>query len=154
MPTLCTDVRSVSNTTSGGTLLRGSPRSLCRALWGRDRTASKRLSGIRTSLREPSHSIAGPSCLLTRCSPGARPDSTLFPLKHDVAKGRHLQLHIHETGDTRHSNMMTGFTVLPLQIASYVGFTFTLFGVGVLVFVLARTSCKALPWRAFLSWLP
>jgi undecaprenyl-phosphate 4-deoxy-4-formamido-L-arabinose transferase len=35
-------------------------------------------------------------------------------------------------------NMMTGFSVLPLQIASYVGFAFTLFGVGVLAFVLIR----------------
>lgn len=35
-------------------------------------------------------------------------------------------------------NMMTGFSVLPLQIASMVGFAFTLFGVGVLAYVLGR----------------
>ena len=35
-------------------------------------------------------------------------------------------------------NMMTGFSVLPLQIASMTGFGFTLFGVGVLAFVLIR----------------
>ena len=34
------------------------------------------------------------------------------------------------------ANMMTGFSTLPLQIASLVGFVFTLFGFGVLVFVL------------------
>jgi glycosyltransferase involved in cell wall biosynthesis len=33
-------------------------------------------------------------------------------------------------------NMMTGFSTLPLQLASLVGFVFTLFGFGVLVFVL------------------
>ena len=34
------------------------------------------------------------------------------------------------------ANMMTGFSTLPLQFASLVGFVFTLFGFGVLVFVL------------------
>lgn len=33
-------------------------------------------------------------------------------------------------------NMMTGFSAFPLQIASVVGFAFTLFGIGVLVYVL------------------
>lgn len=35
-------------------------------------------------------------------------------------------------------NMMTGFSAFPLQIASLVGFAFTLFGLGVLAFVLGR----------------
>lgn len=35
-------------------------------------------------------------------------------------------------------NMMTGFSTLPLQLASLLGFAFTAFGLGVLVFVLAR----------------
>ncbi len=35
-------------------------------------------------------------------------------------------------------NMMTGFTTLPLQLASLVGFGFTFFGVGVLVYVVSR----------------
>jgi len=35
-------------------------------------------------------------------------------------------------------NMMTGFSTLPLQIASLVGFVFTIFGIGVLLFVLGR----------------
>jgi glycosyltransferase involved in cell wall biosynthesis len=35
-------------------------------------------------------------------------------------------------------NMITGFSVLPLQLASVTGFTFTLFGLGVLVYVVAR----------------
>jgi hypothetical protein len=39
----------------------------------------------------------------------------------------------------RHAmNMMTGFSVLPLQLASVIGFFFTLFGIGVLVYVLGR----------------
>lgn len=35
-------------------------------------------------------------------------------------------------------NMMTGFSVLPLQIASLIGFAFTLFGLAVLVYVVGR----------------
>jgi undecaprenyl-phosphate 4-deoxy-4-formamido-L-arabinose transferase len=35
-------------------------------------------------------------------------------------------------------NMMTGFSTLPLQLASFVGFFFTLFGIAVLVYVLGR----------------
>jgi undecaprenyl-phosphate 4-deoxy-4-formamido-L-arabinose transferase len=35
-------------------------------------------------------------------------------------------------------NMMTGFSTLPLQFASLVGFAFTLFGIGVLVYVVGR----------------
>lgn len=35
-------------------------------------------------------------------------------------------------------NMLTGFSALPLQIASVIGFALTLFGVGVLIFVLTR----------------
>lgn len=39
---------------------------------------------------------------------------------------------------THATNMMTGFSTVPLQFASLVGFLFTLFGVGVLVYVLGR----------------
>ena len=39
----------------------------------------------------------------------------------------------------RHTlNMMTGFSVMPLQLASVIGFAFTLFGIGVLGYVLIR----------------
>jgi glycosyltransferase involved in cell wall biosynthesis len=54
----------------------------------------------------------------------------------------------------RHSmNMMTGFSILPLQLASFVGFAFTLFGVGVFLYVLARyliqgSSVQGFPFLA------
>jgi undecaprenyl-phosphate 4-deoxy-4-formamido-L-arabinose transferase len=35
-------------------------------------------------------------------------------------------------------NMMTGFSVWPLQLASLIGFSFTLFGLGVLIYVVGR----------------
>jgi undecaprenyl-phosphate 4-deoxy-4-formamido-L-arabinose transferase len=39
---------------------------------------------------------------------------------------------------THAMNMMTGFSTVPLQFASLVGFLFTLFGVGVLAYILGR----------------
>ncbi len=57
---------------------------------------------------------------------------------------RHDQRTIGRSGYTlgkliRHAmNMMTGFSTFPLQVASIVGFFFTFFGVGVLMYVLAK----------------
>ena len=54
----------------------------------------------------------------------------------------------------RHAlNMMTGFSVLPLQLASVIGFAFTLFGIVVLFFVVGRyfisgTSVAGFPFLA------
>lgn len=50
-------------------------------------------------------------------------------------------------------NMMTGFSILPLQVASLVGFLFTLFGVGVLCYVIAAyfIQGRAAPGFAFLA---
>ncbi len=50
-------------------------------------------------------------------------------------------------------NMMTGFSTLPLQIASVVGFVFTLFGFGILIFVLFNYLARgsAVPGFAFLA---
>lgn len=50
-------------------------------------------------------------------------------------------------------NMMTGFSTLPLQLASGVGFIFTLFGVTVLAFVLGRYALEGtkVPGFAFLA---
>lgn len=39
----------------------------------------------------------------------------------------------------RHAiNMITGFSIVPLQLASLIGFSFTLFGLGVLAYVIGR----------------
>src|SRR5579862_156906 len=54
---------------------------------------------------------------------------------------------------THAMNMITGFSTLPLQLASAVGFAFTLFGIGILFFVLARylEYGHAVPGFAFLA---
>jgi undecaprenyl-phosphate 4-deoxy-4-formamido-L-arabinose transferase len=54
----------------------------------------------------------------------------------------------------RHAvNLMTGFSTLPLQIASLLGFAFTIFGMGVLAWVVGRylvlgTSIPGFPFLA------
>lgn len=50
-------------------------------------------------------------------------------------------------------NMMTGFSSWPLKVASLVGFAFTLFGIAVLLYVLARLllSGRVVPGFAFLA---
>jgi undecaprenyl-phosphate 4-deoxy-4-formamido-L-arabinose transferase len=50
-------------------------------------------------------------------------------------------------------NMITGFSILPLQVASIVGFLFTLFGIGVLAFVLLRYAIQggSVPGFPFLA---
>jgi glycosyltransferase involved in cell wall biosynthesis len=50
---------------------------------------------------------------------------------------------------THAMNMMTGFSTLPLQMASLVGFAFTLFGLGILVYVLARYFLRGNPVPGF-----
>jgi glycosyltransferase involved in cell wall biosynthesis len=50
---------------------------------------------------------------------------------------------------THAMNMMTGFSTLPLQMASMVGFAFTLFGFAVLAYVLARYFLDGSPVPGF-----
>ena len=54
---------------------------------------------------------------------------------------------------THSLNMLTGFSTIPLQLASLIGFGITLFGAGLFVFVIARyfLSGVAVPGFAFLA---
>jgi len=50
----------------------------------------------------------------------------------------------------RHTmNMMTGFSTRPLQLASFVGFAFTLFGLAILVYVILRYLVQGNPVPGF-----
>lgn len=50
----------------------------------------------------------------------------------------------------RHAmNMMTGFTTVPLQIASLIGFAFTLFGFGILLYVVVKYFMYGSPVPGF-----
>ena len=46
-------------------------------------------------------------------------------------------------------NMLTGFSILPLQIASIIGFILSLFGLGVLIFVVGRFVFQGSPVPGF-----
>lgn len=46
-------------------------------------------------------------------------------------------------------NMMTGFSTLPLRLASFVGFAFTLFGLGILCYVIVRFLLQGSPVPGF-----
>ncbi len=50
-------------------------------------------------------------------------------------------------------NMMTGFSTMPLQIASFMGFLFSLFGLGILIYILTRYWLygTSVPGFAFLA---
>jgi len=50
---------------------------------------------------------------------------------------------------THATNMMTGFTTKPLQLASLIGFGFTLFGFGVLCYVVGRYLLQGTPVPGF-----
>jgi undecaprenyl-phosphate 4-deoxy-4-formamido-L-arabinose transferase len=52
-------------------------------------------------------------------------------------------------------NLLTGFSTLPLRIASIVGFAFTLFGIGILCYVLTRYFAEggSVPGFPFLASL-
>ena len=75
-----------------------------------------------------------------------------IPLRHDPRAAGKSNYTLGKL--VRHSfNMMTGFSVLPLQIASLIGFVFTLFGFGVLVYVVIRfmiegSSVQGFPFLA------
>lgn len=58
-------------------------------------------------------------------------------VRHDVREIGRSQYTFRKLA-THALNMMTGFSIVPLQLASVLGFGFTLFGGGVLVYVLGR----------------
>ncbi len=61
----------------------------------------------------------------------------LTPVRHEPRK-EGISSYTFRKLVTHAMNMMTGFTTLPLQFASLVGFVFTLFGIGVLAYVVGR----------------
>jgi len=61
----------------------------------------------------------------------------VVPVKH-VARKQGASGYTFRKLLTHAMNMMTGFSTLPLQFASVVGFVFTLFGIAVLIYVVAR----------------
>jgi glycosyltransferase involved in cell wall biosynthesis len=79
---------------------------------------------------------------------------TAIQVRHDARRVGSSQYTLREL--IRHAfNMMTGFSVLPLQIASVIGFVFTVFGFLVLVFVIGSYLIRggSVPGFPFLASL-
>lgn len=107
---------------------------------------------FRTSLRDAMEAVRGPFVSIDVLLTWATTRFKAIPVLHEPRRigasnytFRKLLMHA--------VNMMTGFSVLPLQMASMAGFAFTLFGIGVFVFVIARylVQGSAVPGFAFLA---
>ncbi len=75
-----------------------------------------------------------------------------IPVRHDPSR-LGVSSYTFRSLVTQALNMMTGFSTLPLQFASLIGFAFTLFGAGVLAYVIGRyllegTSVPGFPFLA------
>jgi undecaprenyl-phosphate 4-deoxy-4-formamido-L-arabinose transferase len=107
---------------------------------------------FRTSVREAFSAYRSPCVSIDVLLTWGASRFTSIPVQHDPRRVgqsnytfRKLVLHA--------LNMTTGFSALPLQLASLAGFFFTFFGVGVFVFVVARyllqgTSVQGFPFLA------
>src|SRR4029450_13914890 len=73
---------------------------------------------------------------------------TAVPVRHDPRQ-RGKSHYTFRKLLTHALNMLTGFSPLPLQLASLMGFVLTLFGAGILVYVLARYFLDGDPVRGF-----
>src|SRR5246500_4475853 len=70
------------------------------------------------------------------------------PVRHD-ARSQGTSGYTFRKLVTHALNMTTGFSTKPLQIASFIGFGFTLFGLGVLCYVLIRYFLQGTPVPGF-----
>lgn len=107
---------------------------------------------FRSSVREAFAHYRGPYVLIDVLLTWGTVRFATVPVRHDprpIGPSNYTvrKLIVHAL------NMMTGFSTLPLQIASLLGFALTLFGIGVLVFVLGRYLIEgtSVPGFAFLA---
>ncbi len=92
---------------------------------------------FRTQVRDAFVNYQGPFVSIDVLLTWGTTRFAAIPVRHDprragVSKYTFRKLVLHAL------NMMTGFSTLPLQVASLTGFAFTLFGMGVLMYVLGR----------------
>jgi len=92
---------------------------------------------FRTQVREAFAGYHGPAVNIDVLLTWGTNRFTAIPVRHDPRK---LGISNYTLGKLMlHGlNMLTGFTTLPLQLASITGFAFMLFGVGVLIYVIGR----------------
>lgn len=92
---------------------------------------------FRTQLRDAFANYEGPFVSVDVLLTWWTTRFAAIPVRHDPRRAgvsnytvRALVLHA--------LNMMTGFSTLPLQLASWIGFSFTIFGMGVFIWVIGR----------------
>lgn len=107
---------------------------------------------FRTRLRDASLSYHGPNVSIDVLLTWGTTNFTYTPVRHDPRRVGRSTYTLRQL--LRHGlDMATGFSVLPLQIASLVGFIFTLFGLFVLAYILVNYLAygSAVPGFAFLA---
>jgi undecaprenyl-phosphate 4-deoxy-4-formamido-L-arabinose transferase len=107
---------------------------------------------FRTQLRDAFASYQSPFVSLDVLLTWSTTRFAAVPVRHDIRK-EGLSNYTFRKLVTHALNMITGFSVLPLQLASVTGFVFTFFGLLVLVYVLARFLLQgsSVPGFAFLA---
>lgn len=92
---------------------------------------------FRTPLREAFASYRSPSVSIDVLLTWGTTRFAAIPVQHDPRRAG-ISNYTFRKLVTHAFSMMTGFSTLPLQIASLLGFAFTLFGIGVLLFVIGN----------------
>jgi undecaprenyl-phosphate 4-deoxy-4-formamido-L-arabinose transferase len=92
---------------------------------------------FRTHLREAFHNYSGPHVSIDVLLTWGTTKFAAIPVRNDARKTGTSNYTLGKL--IRHAmNMMTGFSTLPLQLASLIGFFFTLVGLVLLAYVLGR----------------
>jgi len=117
--------------------------------------AATQVSAFRAfpkALREAFESYRGPSVSIDVLLTWATTRFTSVPVKHSPRLAGASNYTARKL-ITHAFNLMTGFSTRPLQLASIMGFVFTLFGIGVLVWVVGRYLLygAAVPGFAFIA---
>lgn len=92
---------------------------------------------LRTPLRDAFASYQSPLVSIDVLLTWGTTRFATVPVRHDRRFAGHSNYTFRKLF-THALSMMTGFSTLPLQLASYVGFVFTLFGFAVLLLVIGR----------------
>ena len=105
-----------------------------------------------TRLRDAFESYRSPNVSIDVLLTWATQRFTAVLVKHAPRRAGESNYTMHKL-ITHAFNLMTGFSTLPLKLASVVGFVFTLFGFGVLAWVIGRyfISGTSVPGFAFLA---
>lgn len=103
---------------------------------------------FHTSLRDAFQEFYGPYVSIDVLLTWGTTRFSSVQVRHDA---RHIGTSSYTLAKliTHGFNMMTGFSVVPLQVASMTGFGFTIFGFGVLVYVFGRYILQGNPVPGF-----